>query len=142
MKKILSITSMLALMIIASTSSVKAENYVINDAAVEAAFNSAIAVPMSVDFINAAIPNIPTEQAKVTGNNAWVAFALCWVVGGLGIHRFYLGTATLTWVGYILTCGGIFGVVTFVDWVVLLVGAIKNDIGQYENNTKFFMWGN
>ncbi len=143
MKKLLSIASMLVLMVIASTSSVKAENYVINDAAVEAAFTSAIAVPMSVDFINTAIPNVPTEQAKVTGgSNAWVAFALAFVIGGLGIHRFYLGTATLTGIGYILTCGGIFGIVPFVDWIVLLVGAIQNDIGKFEDNTKFFMWAN
>lgn len=140
MKKLLSIASVLVLMVIASTSSVKAENYVINDAAVEAAFTSATAEPMSVDFINTAITNIPTEQAKVTGgSNAWVAFALCWAIGSLGIHRFYLGTATLTGVGYILTCGGC-GVVVTVDWVLLLIGAIKNDIGKYEDNTKFFMW--
>ncbi len=140
MKKLLSIASVLVLMVIASTSSVKAENYVINDAAVEAAFTSATAEPMSVDFINATIPNIPTEQAKVTGgSNPWVAFALAFVIGQLGIHRFYLGTATLTGVGYILTCGGC-GVVATVDWIILLVGAIKNDIGKYEDNTKFFMW--
>jgi TM2 domain-containing membrane protein YozV len=140
MKKLLSIASMLVLMVIASTSSVKAENYVINDAAVEAAFTSAIAVPMSVDFINTAIPNIPTDQANVTGGtNAWIAVVLCYFLGGLGIHRFYLGTATLTGIGYILTCGGC-GVVVTVDFFLLLIGAIKNDIGKYEDNTKFFMW--
>lgn len=140
MKKLLSIASVLVLMVIASTSSVKAENYVINDAAVEAAFTSAIAVPMSVDFINTAIPNIPTDQANVTGGtNAWIAVVLCYFLGGLGIHRFYLGTATLTGIGYILTCGGC-GVVVTVDFFLLLIGAIKNDIGKYEDNTKFFMW--
>lgn len=140
MKKFLSIVSVLAVMIIAGTSSAKAESYVINDDAVEAVFAAAVAAPISVDYINAA-PTIPTEQAKVTGGkNPWVAFALAFIVGGLGIHRFYLGTATLTGVGYILTCFGIFGIVPFVDWIVLLVGAIEKDIDKYEDNTKFFMW--
>ncbi len=50
-----------------------------------------------------------------------------------------MGTATLTGVGYILTLGGC-GIVQLVDWVVLLIGAANNDIGKYEDNTKFFMW--
>ncbi len=141
MKKILTIFSVLAVMVIAGTSSAKAENYVINDEAVEAVFASSDAVPVVLDYVNSILPNVPTEQAKVTGGtNAWVAFALAFIVGQLGIHRFYLGTATLTGIGYILTCGGIFGIVPFVDWIVLLVGAINNDIGKYEDNTKFFMW--
>lgn len=141
MKKFLSIFSVLAVMVIAGTTSVKAENYVINDDAIEAVFASADAAPVTLDYVNSILPNVPSEQAMVSGSaNAWVAFALCYFVGVLGIHRFYLGTATLTGIGYILTCGGIFGFVPFVDWIVLLVGAIKNDIGKYEDNTKFFMW--
>jgi TM2 domain-containing membrane protein YozV len=140
MKKILTIFSVLAVMVIAGTTSVKAENYVINDNAVEAVFASCDAVPVTLDYVNSILPNVPTEQAKVTGGtNAWAAFAICYFVGVLGIHRFYLGTATLTGVGYILTFGGC-GFVAFVDTIVLLVGAIKNDIGKYEDNTKFFMW--
>jgi len=71
--------------------------------------------------------------------NAVVAFILAWFLGGLGIHRFYLGTKALTGVGYILTCGG-FGIVAFVDWVMLLIGLIDDDISKYVDNPKFFMW--
>ena len=85
---------------------------------------------------NAIIPNVPAEQSKVAGANGLVAFVLCTLLGTLGIHRFYMGTATLTGIGYILTGGG-FGVVVLIDWVVLL---INSDISKYENNTKFFMW--
>jgi hypothetical protein len=46
----------------------------------------------------------------------------------------------MTWVGYILTCGGIFGIVPFVDWIVLLIGLVEDDISKYVNNPKFFMW--
>jgi TM2 domain-containing membrane protein YozV len=136
MKKILSIMSIFAVMVIAGTTSVKAENYLVNDEAVEASFTAAVAAPMSVDFINAIIPNVPAEQSKVAGANGLVAFVLCTLLGTLGVHRFYMGTATLTGVGYILTGGG-FGVVVLIDWVVLL---ISSDISKYENNTKFFMW--
>ena len=45
----------------------------------------------------------------------------------------------MTGVGYILTCGGC-GIVATVDWIVLLIGLINNDISKYVNNPKFFMW--
>ncbi|OWY21735.1 TM2 domain-containing protein [Sphingobacteriales bacterium UPWRP_1] len=81
-----------------------------------------------------------TNTTKVAGEkNAVVAFILAWFLGSLGIHRFYLGTKTLTGVGYILTCGG-FGIVAFVDWVMLLIGLIDDDISKYVDNPKFFMW--
>lgn len=139
MKKILSIMSVLAIMVIAGTISVKAENYLVNDEAVEASFTAANAAPMSVDFINSIIPNMPTEQSKVAGSNPAVAFVLAFLLGELGIHRFYMGTAVLTGVGYILTFGGC-GIVSLVDCVVLLIGVVEGDISKYEDNTKFFMW--
>ncbi len=80
------------------------------------------------------------NSVQVAGEkNAVVAFILAWFLGYLGIHRFYLGTKALTGVGYILTCGG-FGIVAFVDWVMLLIGLVDNDISRYVNNPKFFMW--
>jgi TM2 domain-containing membrane protein YozV len=81
------------------------------------------------------------QEVLKSKKNPWVAVALCWVVGGLGIHRMYLGTKPMTWIGYILTCGGIFGVVPLVDFVVLIVGAIEKDIRDYVDNPAFFMWG-
>ena len=78
-------------------------------------------------------------QVAAGEKNPVVAFILAWFLGNLGIHRFYLGTKALTGVGYILTCGG-FGIVALVDWVMLLIGLIDNDISRYVNNPKFFMW--
>lgn len=66
------------------------------------------------------------------------ALLLNFFLGGLGIHRLYLGTKTLTWVGYILTIGGIFGIVPLVDLIVLIVH--NKDISPYVDNPKFFMW--
>ncbi|MBK7388437.1 MAG: TM2 domain-containing protein [Bacteroidetes bacterium] len=68
-----------------------------------------------------------------------VAFLLSTFLGLLGIHRFYMGTKTMTGVGYILTCGGL-GIVATVDWVLLLIGTINDDIDKYIDNPKFFMW--
>jgi TM2 domain-containing membrane protein YozV len=81
------------------------------------------------------------RASSYSGNDKSLALALIldFFLGDLGIHRIYLGTATWTWVGYILSCGGIFGIVPFVDFIVLIVH--NQDISQYEDNTRFFMWG-
>ncbi|TVQ88302.1 MAG: TM2 domain-containing protein [Bacteroidetes bacterium] len=68
-----------------------------------------------------------------------VAFLLSWFLGYLGIHRAYLGTSTGTIVGYILTLGGC-GIVATIDWIMLLIGLVNNDISQYIDNPRFFMW--
>ncbi len=123
------------------TTEVKAETYFLNDQNVEAVFAQSDVAPLAAEAINLAIPgNFAEATTKMGSKNGWVAFALAFVVGNLGIHRFYLGTKTFTGIGYILTCGGIFGIVPFVDWILLLVGAIKGDISDYEDNSKFFMW--
>lgn len=67
-----------------------------------------------------------------------VALLLDFFLGGLGIHRFYLGTKTMTGIGYILTCGGIFGIVPLIDFIVLIID--NDDISPYIDNPKFFMW--
>ncbi len=80
-----------------------------------------------------------THSFTQSEKNPAVAFILSWFVGYLGIHRAYLGTSTGTIVAYILTLGGC-GIVAFVDWVVLLIGLVNDDIEQYIDNPKFFMW--
>jgi len=70
--------------------------------------------------------------------SAPVALLLDFFLGGLGVHRFYLGTEVLTGVGYILTCGGIFGIVPLIDFVMLIINF--DDISPYIDNPRFFMW--
>jgi len=79
-----------------------------------------------------------TALAGPAQKDAIIAIVLDFFLGGLGVHRFYLGTEVLTGVGYILTCGGIFGIVPLVDFVVLIIDS--KDISRYVNNPKFFMW--
>lgn len=61
--------------------------------------------------------------------NQWVALILCWLIGSLGIHRFYLG---YIWQGVvqILTFGGC-GIWVLVDFIRILIGTLKPKDGEY-----------
>ncbi len=143
MKKIAVLAFAVLALVGFNATNVKANEYVINDLAVENLFASVNETQVSLDlnaFTNTLIPQ--DKQMTMGSKNPWVAFALSlvfYVVPVGGIHRFYLGTKTLTGVGYILTLGGC-GIVQFVDAILLLIGAIDNDVSKYEDNPKFFMW--
>ncbi|MEI6049847.1 MAG: TM2 domain-containing protein [Bacteroidota bacterium] len=80
-----------------------------------------------------------TATAFASGDkSAGVALVLDFFLGAIGVHRFYLGTEVLTGVGYILTCGGIFGIVPLIDFIVIIINI--DDISRYVDNPKFFMW--
>lgn len=114
--------------------------YSIDEVAIDDLFASSQQVdPMSA--FNGAFGATALQSAD-HGKQPAVAFALAWVLGPLGIHRFYLGTAALTGVGYILTFGGC-GIVATVDWIMLLIELIdENKFESYVNNPRFFMWTN
>jgi TM2 domain-containing membrane protein YozV len=120
-------------------STVRAGNYQINDKALDQVFSNAQTISIS-DLGAASLPGLSDLNSPSFANqkDPLVAILLDLFVGGLGIHRLYLGTETLTWVGYFLTCGGIFGLVPLVDLIVLAVN--YNDISPYIDNPKFFMW--
>ena len=147
MKKVILLSSALFLAVCAN-SFASASEYVVDDMAVEVSLNSGIEVSTLTPILNvettatsamAATTN-GLPAATVASRDPTVAFLLAFFLGGLGIHRFYMGTATLTGVGYILTLGGC-GIVAFVDWIVLLIALVNKDgIDKYEDNPKFFMW--
>jgi TM2 domain-containing membrane protein YozV len=120
----------------------QASKYKLNDAkvdqlfenATEADFNLFAGMNMTETGLNS--PNFTTVQMEE--KDPLVAILLDFFLGGLGIHRFYLGTKTMTGLGYILTCGGIFGVVPLIDLIVLAIN--YDDISPYVDNPKFFMW--
>ena len=135
----------IAVVLFASTYSKANDAYTINDNQLESVFNAATFVPITsiadLSGVNMNVNLSNASNAAVSDKNAAVAFILAFFLGGLGIHRLYMGTKTMTWVGYILTCGGIFGIVPFVDWILLLIGLVNGgEISKYVDNPKFFMW--
>lgn len=139
MKKLLLIFVLFVGVISAKQAS--ASSYSVNEQAIDRLFDNAIETSMiSVNSpeINAVSASVPTTVMPSKEKDAVAAILLDFFLGGLGVHRFYLGTKPLTGIGYILTCGGIFGIVPLVDFIVLIID--HDDISPYINNPKFFMW--
>lgn len=125
---------------ILSVNQANASSYSVNEQAVDQLFENAIEtsmISMNATELSAVASNVSTT-VMAQEKDAIVAIALDFFLGGLGIHRFYLGTETLTGLAYIFTCGGIFGIVPLVDFIVLIID--NKDISAYINNPKFFMW--
>jgi TM2 domain-containing membrane protein YozV len=131
----------ISIVILLSVKQVNASSYSVDELAIDQLFENAIETSM----ISVNAPEISTLTSGVTtaimpskDKDAVAAILLDFFLGGLGIHRFYLGTKPLTGIGYFLTCGGIFGIVPLVDFIVLIID--HDDITPYINNPKFFMW--
>ena len=139
MKK--TIVLILLLIAVVSVRQVIASSYTIDVQSVDQMFDSAIETSMvSVNSSDVStLPSgLPSLAIASKDKDAVVAILLDFFLGGFGIHRFYLGTETLTGLGYIFTCGGIFGIVPFVDFIVLIID--HDNISPYIDNPKFFMW--
>lgn len=118
-----------------------ASSYSVNEQAIDQLYVNAVETSMisvnGTDFSSLAT-SVSTTVTAGKEKDAVVAIVLDLFLGGLGVHRFYLGTETMTGIGYILTCGGIFGIVPLIDLIVLIID--NDDISKYVNNPKFFMW--
>ncbi|MDI9867079.1 TM2 domain-containing protein [Flectobacillus sp. DC10W] len=150
MKKSIILSAMLFASVCSKSFASSSSEYFVDDAAIETTLNEGVEVNYLTPVSNAEVSaqnNMLAASASMPASSVAaskdpvVAFILSTFLGGLGIHRFYMGTATLTGVGYILTLGGC-GIVAFVDWVVLLIALVQDEgIGKYTDNPKFFMWG-
>ena len=67
----------------------------------------------------------------------FIAAILAFPLGLIGLHRIYLGTSTGVPFLYLATFGGCFGVLPFVDFVLIL---LCKDVNTYAHNPGIFMW--
>jgi TM2 domain-containing membrane protein YozV len=136
MKKIIFMSLVLAVTVLCGYNA-KASGYTANDDQIDGMFKAAIET-VNISFTDLSLPAGPTTVMAAAEKDAVLAIVLDFFLGGLGIHRFYLGTKTMTGIGYILTCGGIFGIVPLIDFIELIID--NKDISKYVNNPNFFMW--
>lgn len=80
--------------------------------------------PKDVTKANAAKKTMSGSKSQI------VALILCFFLGGLGIHRFYLG---YTWQGVVqlLTLGGC-GIWALIDFIRIITGDLKPKDGGYD----------
>ena len=68
------------------------------------------------------------NNAAVSDKDWLATFLLCWFLGVVGIHRFYVGK-TGSAIAMILTLGGS-GIWDLVDWIIILCGDFKDKDGK------------
>ncbi|MGM9788252.1 MAG: TM2 domain-containing protein [Candidatus Cryptobacteroides sp.] len=136
-KLIISLVAILGLGIAAS-----ANNYTIDESAIDAMIENAVEVsPMAAEASAAAIQDVTLKFGSAPQPIVAFVLSVIPVTGWLAVHRMYLGTSPLAVILNIVTGGG-FGIVYVVDWVVLLMGVLNNNIKDYVNNGRWWMWAN
>lgn len=73
-------------------------------------------------------PNTNTAGYGYIRKKKWTAFILCLLLGGLGVHRFYVGKVG-TGLLWMFTCG-LFGIGYIIDLIVILCGGFRDKAGQ------------
>jgi hypothetical protein len=123
------------------------DSYKLDDSSMDAMFNAATEMAPSVlsTDITAALPDAMSTRMQISGDvdsKVLIAWIVDWVGLGLfGVHRYILGTKENMWAIYTFTACGIFGIVPFIDWWVLLIdGLILEHGDRYIDNPRFFMW--
>ena len=136
MKKLLFV--LVAVFAFAATAS--AASYKLDDAAIDQVIENATEISTADMMAEMGTTTMAGAQMK-SGNNAAVALVLNWFLGGLGIHRHYMGTRPFMWAIYLVTIGGIFGIVPTIDFIFEVVALIEDGgIDRFCGNTSFFMW--
>lgn len=91
----------------------------------------AAVVPVVPVFPNGK-PMLDATGQPVSDKSRLAAALLCWFVGVLGVHRFYVGKIG-TGVAMLLTCGGL-GVWALIDLIVILLGSFRDMSGRRLEN--------
>ena len=77
-------------------------------------------------------PMLDATGQPVSDKSRLAAALLCWFVGVLGVHRFYVGKVG-TGVAMLLTCGGL-GIWALIDLIVILLGSFRDENGRALQN--------
>ena len=68
-------------------------------------------------------------MAEVSEKKRLVALLLCFFLGGLGVHRFYVGK-TGTGILQIVTIAGFLGIWVLIDFIMIIVGKFTDKQGK------------
>ena len=107
-----------------------AASYEVNDASIDSIFEEAELVVEAP----AALPALDATGRKV------VTIICNIFLGWAAIHRVVLGTNNLNILWYILTVGGIFGIIPLVDLIMYIIDIAQGGGSKYMGNPKFIMW--
>ena len=75
---------------------------------------------------------VAQAEVQVSEKKLLPAFLLCFFLGSLGIHRFYVGKIG-TGILWLITLGFV-GIGVLVDLIMMLMGKFKDKNGQYLKN--------
>lgn len=112
-----------------------AASYQVNDAQVETVLSTNV---VDLEMGAVATLNVMSPTNVQGDNDVIIALVLDWFLGGLGIHRLYLGANPVIVAKYFFTCGGIFGIVPIVDFFHIII----NGVDKMKDNDKLIAWGN
>lgn len=132
MKKVL-FTTAIALCAMFTSS---ANSFYVNDAEVETLLEESVQVNPFENGVEMA--SFMTTDAVQADKNVWIAVALDFFLGGIAIHRVYLGGTPILILGYFFTFAGIFGILPLGDLIALVINS--DDISKYVDSNAFIMW--